>query len=40
MVTDIVQSGNRQQEAADLIEGFIQATVDEDVTSEALLTAI
>lgn len=32
MVVDIVNSGNRQQEAADLIENFIIETVEEQVT--------
>lgn len=39
MVSEIVNSGNRQQEAADIIEGFIQDTVDEEVTSQKLLTS-
>jgi hypothetical protein len=39
MVSEIVQSGNRQQEAADLIEGFIKEALAEDVSADDLLNA-
>ena len=37
LVSDIVNSGNREQEAADIIEEFIESTINEQVSPSQLI---
>lgn len=39
LVSDIVNSGNREQEAADIIEEFIESTINEQVSPSQLILA-